>query len=106
VVDFGSASGNLAAFDLVYLMATLWTRKQRQERALEKDLLHRYYERLVAAGVDHYTWENLLLDYRLMLAYMVFDPVADVARSSRPAYWQPKLSCLVDAYQDWECQDL
>jgi len=106
LVDFDSASGNFPAFDLVYLMGTFWTRNQRLGQDLEILLLRRYYEGLITRNVIGYTWEDLQLDYRLMLAYMLFDPVADMVRGSPSSYWQPKLSCLLEAYQDWRCREL
>lgn len=103
LVDFDSASGNFAAFDLVYLLATFWRRSQRLEEGREQSLLATYHRALTDFGVRNYSYYDLVLDYRLMLSYMLFDPVADLVRGSSRAYWWPKLNRLLAAYQDWEC---
>ncbi len=101
LVDFDSVGGNLAAFDLVFLMASFWTRPQRAEHELA--CLQTYHTALVSNGVLRYEWDDLLLDYRLMLAFAVFDAVFDHANGSRATYWQPKMECLTTAYRDWDC---
>lgn len=103
LVDFQDASVNFPAFDLVYLFCTFWTQPQRALH--EHRLLHRYLDGLDRLGVD-YSWENLSADYRLCIAYMLFDPVWNAVSGSSPDYWFPKLSSLVDAYLDWECSGL
>ena len=62
-----------------------------------------YHRALTDFGVRNYSYYDLVLDYRLMLSYMLFDPVADLVRGSPRAYWWPKLNRLLAAYQDWEC---
>lgn len=104
LIDFDSVSGNLGAFDLVFLMASFWNREQR--RAVETNLLRLYHRVLADEGVTGYEWESLTLDYRLMLSFYVFDPVFDHANGSPRSYWWPKMSCLMDAYEDWDCAEL
>lgn len=69
--------------------------------AREERLLRRYHEALAAQGVRGYSWEMLLADYRLALAYMLSYPVWDASNGSRKSYWWPKLQCLTSAFQDW-----
>lgn len=104
LVDFDSVSGNLGAFDLVFLLATFWSPAQRAQHELE--CLRTYHATLVASGVQSYSWEDLLLDYRLMLAFIIFDAVFDQANGSSAHYWRRKMECLVSAYQDWDCASL
>jgi len=75
IVDFQDVSANLGAYDLVYLLATFWTPDQRHKDSREERLLRRYHHALLASGVKDYGWVDLLTDYKLMLAYMIFDPV-------------------------------
>ncbi len=103
LVDFQDASLNFPAYDLVYLLCTFWTRAQRAHH--EERLLRRYLNELNRLGVG-YTWENLSQDYRLCIAYMFFDAVWNTSSGSSRDYWFPKLSCLVSAYQDWDCAGL
>lgn len=102
-MDFQDASLNFPAYDLVYLLCTFWTRAQRA--AHEDYLLHHYLEELHRLGVD-YSWQDLCADYRLSLAYMLFDPLWNAVSGSSRSYWFPKLSCLIAAYQDWNCAGL
>ena len=104
LVDFQTVCTDFAARDLVYLMAAFWTREQR--RLYERGVLERYHHLLSAHGVEGYSLETLLLDYRLMLIDMVFHPVWDTTYGADPSYWQPKLTCLTDAYRDWRCDEL
>jgi hypothetical protein len=106
IVDFQDASANLAAYDLVYLFATFWTPEQRHENRREDRLLRRYHRALQAAGIIDFTWDDLLTDYKLMITYMLFDPVWNQTSGASQAYWWPKLQCLVGAFQDLECEEL
>lgn len=106
LIDYQDASGNFGAYDLIYLFATFWTPQQRTGADLERSLLRRYWQRLVARGITGYPWEQLVEDYRVMLAYMVFDPVFNAVSGASRAYWEPKLRCLTAAYRDWRCDDL
>jgi thiamine kinase-like enzyme len=104
LIDFDSVSANLGAFDLVYLMATFWTREQR--RAHEERCLQQYHQALRSAGVAGYGWDELIADVRLMTAFIVWDPVFDQTNGSPRDYWWPKMTCLVDAYRGWRCEEL
>ncbi len=104
LVDFQSACTDFAARDLVYLMATFWTREQRQR--YERDVLTHYHQVLLDEGVKGYNLDQLFEDYRLMLIDMVFHPVWDTTYGADPTYWQPKMKCLTDAYRDWRCDEL
>ena len=104
LIDFDSVTANFAAFDLVFLIATFWTRDQR--RTHEERCLRRYHDALLETGAAKYEWNDLMADFRLMLALIVWDPVFDQTNGSSPTYWRPKMRCLADAYRDWQCEDL
>ena len=106
LVDFQAASGNFGAYDLAYLLPTFWTPEQRLAGERESGLLRHYHQTLLASGVADYTWEQLLEDYRLMVAYMVFDPLWDQVSGADESYWRPKLRCLTANYQDLRCAEL
>lgn len=103
LLDFQDVSVNFGPYDLVYMFATFWTPAQRNAGERELRLLRRYHAQLLAHGVRGYNWPALLLDYRLMLAYMLFDPIWNQASGSSREYWWPKLQCLAAAYRDWQC---
>ncbi len=103
LIDWQSCCVDLGAGDLVNLMA-FWTREQRREH--ERELLREFHHRLVDYGVAGYAFDDLLLDYRLGLVYWALMPVQDAHDGAARSYWEPKLSCLLDAYDDWECEEL
>jgi hypothetical protein len=41
-----------------------------------------------------------------MTALIVWDPVFDQTNGSPRDYWWPKMTCLVDAYRGWRCEEL
>jgi len=103
LIDFQDASINFPTYDLVYMFATFWSREQRAQ--YEKPLLAHYHSVLQERGVD-YDWDLLQTDYRLCLCYMLFDAIWNAVAGSSKEYWKPKLKCLMNAYQDWECETL
>ncbi len=71
-MDWQSPSCDLAAYDLVNLLATFWTRDQRQEENREITLLRRYHQGLQSNGVQNHTWEDLMADYRAALIFKLY----------------------------------
>lgn len=106
MIDLDSINAFLPAFDLMYLFTTFWTREQRAEGGRELEALRRYHERLQLGGVQNYTFDQLLLDYRLSIAHNLLHPVWDQQHGSSEAYWRPKLSCLIAAFEGWDCMEL
>ena len=104
LVDFQSVGTDFGARDLVYLMATFWTREQRQR--YERKLLTKYHQGLVTYGATDYSLDTLFDDYRLALTDMIFLPLWDTTYGADKSYWWPKLECLLSAYQDWSCAAL
>lgn len=60
----------LGLSDLAYAMVHWWDTDVRRE--LEPPILRRYHECLLANGVTAYSWEQLLLDYRLSIVNSVY----------------------------------
>lgn len=106
LLDWQSPSCDIGAYDLANLLATFWTRAQRREDERELRLLHRYLDGLQAGGVHPYSWENLYADYRAGIIFWVLVPVQDGGDGSPWSYCQPKISCLREAFEDWECAGL
>jgi hypothetical protein len=104
IVDFQAASGNFGAYDLVYMLATFWTPAQRQDR--EARLLRQYHETLAKHGVTDYSYDQLIIDYKLMITFMIFDAIWDQTSGSPKSYWWPKLQCLIGAFRDLGCAEL
>ncbi len=106
LLDWQTPSSGMGATDLVNMLATFWTGEQRADRRRELRVLEYYHAQLCAAGVRNYSFSDLCSDYRRALVYWLLVPVQDAAGGARPAYWVPKMSCLMTAFGDWNCQEL
>ncbi|WP_161606118.1 phosphotransferase [Microlunatus speluncae] len=106
LIDWQDPCFDLGAVDLANLIATFWTREQRQEDDRERRLLARFHRTLVDHGVAGYSYEMLLEDYRLGLVYWLLVPFQDAHDGSSADYWWPKLQCLLAAFEDWDCDEL
>jgi hypothetical protein len=72
----------------------------------ERRCLERYHQQLAARGVD-FTFDDLLRDYRVAIAMMIFYAGLGCGRrGSRPSYWRPKMDCLLGAFRDHQCESL
>ena len=106
LVDWQDTLADLPALDLTHLFATFWTPEQRHEGDRERRLLKQYRDALAAAGGVDYGWELLTWDYRVLLIFMILQPVWDAVNGTSEAYWRPKMHCLTSAYRDWACEEL
>jgi hypothetical protein len=108
LMDLESANTFLAGLDLAFLFATFWPRTIRQQDDRERNCLRRYHQRLLAQRpMIDFSFDNLLHDYRLAIAMMIFYPIWDkVVGGSDRTYWWPKLNCLCDAFEDLHCDEL
>ncbi|HEX9029892.1 MAG TPA: phosphotransferase [Anaerolineales bacterium] len=106
LMDWQSPGCDLAAYDLVNLLAAFWMRDQRRAENREINLLRRYHQGLLSNGVQNYTWEDLAADYRAGLIFWVLMPVQDGGDGADWSYWWPKMQCLVAAFEDWGCEEL
>jgi hypothetical protein len=68
--------------------------------------LRLYHGALMRHGIAGYSWDDLITDYRIALAFMLFYPVWDATNGSNRAYWEPKQRCLASAADDWACREL
>jgi hypothetical protein len=100
IADFDSVGRSVPTDDLVFLMTTFWTTETRQQH--ENALLRRYHQTL---NQPDYTWDNLILDYRVMILYRIFHAVWDGTYADE-SYWRPKMRCSLEAYHDWHCSGL
>jgi aminoglycoside phosphotransferase (APT) family kinase protein len=106
LLDWQSPEVNIGAIDLVNMCASFWTQQQRLEGRREEMLLRRYRDNVLAHGVKDFSLDDLHTDYRIGLIDWIFYPVWDSNNGSDRDYWQPKMRCLLEAFQDWECETL
>ena len=62
VVDWQTSNYLGAGMDVSYFLGSAFSRKTRQ--SVEMDLLKEYHSLLLSGGVEHYSFEELLIDYR------------------------------------------
>lgn len=106
LLDWQSPGFDIGGYDLVNLCAPFWTSEQRQQDQREQNVLRRYYKTLQTHGITAYSWDDLLLDYKIGLVFWLLMPVQDCFGGSKTSYWWPKMQCLTVAFREWHCEDL
>lgn len=104
IFDFDQWRINVPTNDLAYMMATQWYPERRQ--ALERPLLHRYHDTLIAQGVTGYTRGTLDQDYRWSVLWHVTKPVWQWSINIPPVIWWNNLERVMMAVDDLGCEEL
>ena len=104
LIDWQTWHVDVGARDLAFLMALHWYPSRRRE--LEKALLQRYHEALLAYGVANYTLNDLWLDYRCCAVRNLTIPIIFWSRGMKPEGWWHRLDCALSAYHDLACDEL
>jgi hypothetical protein len=102
--DWDCWSIDAACDDLAYMMALHWYPDRRQR--IERMLLDRYHEALMAAGVRHYDRRALEDDYRLSALWQITTPVRQAANGLPPVIWWSHFERIMLAVDDLGCRDL
>jgi hypothetical protein len=95
---------DVGARDLAFLIAQHWSPDRRRE--LERPVLRRYHARLEAAGVQGYSFDDLLLDYRRGAVRNLTFPLQLWKREMAPEAWYHRLECALAAYRDLDCDEI
>jgi hypothetical protein len=104
LIDWQLWHVDVGARELAFLMAAQWDGQRRQ--ATELPLLQNYHEKLLASGIDDYSWEDLWLDYRLGVVRNLTIPILFWKRGVQAKRWQNCLSCVLAAYDDLRCDEI
>lgn len=104
IFDFDLWGINVPTSDLAYMMAIQWYPERRQ--ALERALLHRYHETLLAHGVAGYTRGALDQDYRWSVLWHITKPVWQWSINLPPGIWWNNLERVMMAVEDLGCEEL
>lgn len=97
----------LGVYDLAYALVLDWEIEERRQN--EIPLLRHYHEQLVERGVDDYSWEQLMIDYRLSVAICVYVAVEWCRGGINEAWthvWLPMLQSALTACDDLRCSEL
>lgn len=106
LIDWQSPEPYRGPTDLVNMCATFWRRHERAEGERELNVLRRYHCTLQEQGISGYSWDDLVMDYRLSIIDWLWVPVQDCLDGSGKEYWWPKMQCLIAAYEDWDVSKL
>lgn len=85
LIDWEDWHIDIATDDLSYMMAIHWYPDRR--RRIERPLLDRYHEALLACGVSGYDRQALYDDYRLSVLWHITRPVGQAANNIPPRVW-------------------
>lgn len=97
----------LGVYDLVYAIVLPWQPEVR--RRLEMPVLRRYHQQLLVKGIESYSWEQLLADYRLcvpMCVYVASEYCRGGVIEELTQYWLPMLQRSLTACDDLNCREL
>jgi Phosphotransferase enzyme family len=95
---------DVGARDLAFLIALHWYPGRRHD--LEKPLIGRYHEALLAHGIANYTLDDLWLDYRRGVIRNLTIPIIWWSRGMNVEVWWHSVECALAAYHDLECDEL
>jgi aminoglycoside phosphotransferase (APT) family kinase protein len=104
LIDWELWHADVGARDLAFMMALYWTPERRA--GLERPLVRRYLERLEAAGVTGYGWDELWADYRRCAVRNLTVPILFWRRGMPEAMWRERLACAVAACRDLDADEL
>jgi hypothetical protein len=104
LIDWQTWHIDLGPKDLAHMMALFWFPERR--RRLELPLLRRYHERLVESGVQHYSWDECWMDYRLCVLRKLFHPPWQWDTGHHPNIWWNHLERAWSAFDDLRCAEL
>lgn len=97
----------LGVYDLAYALVLDWDIDER--RRFEIPILRHYHDRLTALGVYDYSWEQLLLDYRLSVPICVYVAIEWCRGGVNEPWvhiWLPMLQQAMTACDDLNCREL
>lgn len=95
---------DVGARDVAFMMGLHWPVSRR--RGLELELLRYYHGQLVQRGVQDYSFDDLLLDYRRCLVRNLTFPILFWSRGMEPQGGWDRLDHAASAYHDHNCDAL
>jgi aminoglycoside phosphotransferase (APT) family kinase protein len=95
---------DVGARDLAFMIGLHWDGSVRQR--LELPLLHLYHEELISAGINNYSFDDLLLDYRRCLVRNLTFPIILWARGTPREAWRDRLDYALAAYRDLNAAEI
>lgn len=104
MIDWDAWRVQMGTDDLAYFMAAHWYPDLRTR--WEMALLRRYHAGLSSRGVENYTWDDCLMDYRESIIRTLFTFVGGYRKGRPPALWWERVEKLLIAHDEWHCAEL
>jgi ecdysteroid kinase len=104
LIDWSTWDIELGARDLAYLIALHFFPEHRAR--VERPLLERYYDALIALGVRNYRWDQLWADYRLFAIWNLFIPIEQFWWGVPARVWWLHAERAFLAFDDLGCAEL
>ena len=95
---------DVALRDVAFLLALHWEPTVR--RQLQIPLLQHYHEELIKSGINDYSFDELLLDYRRCVVRNLTFPIILWSRGLAREAWRNRLNYALAAYRDLDCAEL
>lgn len=95
---------DVGARDLAFMVALGGYAERRS--AIERNLIRRYYDSLIAHGVRNYTWDDCWNDYRWSAIRNLNIPVVQWSQGRSAELWWSNLERAMIAYEDLGCSEL
>lgn len=103
LIDWAEWHVNHGVGDLAYNIALQCYPKRRAR--IEKPLMRRYHNRLLASGIQGYGWEQCWEEYRRMVIEQCLWPVVWRHFELSPNVWWFALECTMAAFEDLRCEE-
>ena len=103
LIDWQACLVQFGAWDLAYMIASHFDLDDR--RRAEASLLNTYLAKLYEFGID-YRYDDLWYDYRLLIAGLVFVPIAQRSNGVPAQVWRHYFDHAFSAFDDLGCRDL
>jgi hypothetical protein len=105
IVDFQFWGRGIGTGDLAHLTRVHFPKAYR--RSLHTEIVERYHQTLTAHGVDGYSRDECLRDYRASVAAVALIPVWQFAFFGlKYEDWSGGIDALIDNYNSLDCDDL
>jgi hypothetical protein len=102
LIDWQACLVQFGAWDLAYMIGSHFDLDDR--RRAEASLLNTYLLKLYEFGID-YRYDDLWYDYRLLIAGLVFVPIAQRSNGVPTQVWRHYFDHAFSAFDDLGCRD-
>ena len=102
LIDWQTCLVQFGAWDLAYMIGLQFDLEHRRHR--ERSLLDAYLLTLHERGIN-YSHDDLLHDYRLMIAGSVFTPIVQRSNGVPALVWRHYFEHAFSAFEDLRCRD-